>query len=107
MTYRYCPETGTLTFTDGVKYTIDEAVQLSKGKLSDDDLMAIHQIKKMFDGEIENIFRRDPLPEHVGEVPGPVSIPDMRTVLQKRPVYGRRKPREVFYDNPDQGVLDL
>lgn len=114
MTYDY--RDGVLIFTDGVKYTVHEAVLLSKGKVHDDDLRVIHHVKKLFGGEIEDCFGRvgfNPvpidgwrvLPGHDGKMPEKSPVPPVRPVLQK--FYGRRKPRSRPYHNPDQGVLDL
>ena len=106
MTYDY--RDGVLIFTDGVKYTVHEAVLLSKGKLNDDDFRAIHHVKKVFDGEIEDCFGRvsfNPLPIDDGKMPEKVSVPPVRPVLQK--FYGRRKPRFKPYHDPNQGVLNL
>jgi hypothetical protein len=104
LSYRYNSETGILVFSDGVKYNLFESILLSKGKLCDEDLMAIHQVKKVFDGEIEDYFGRT-MPEHDREMQKPVSLSPVRPVLQK--FYGRRTPRAVKYDDPCQGVLNL
>lgn len=103
MSYRYNGETGEMVFSDGVKYTIEEAVQLSKGRLSDDDLMAIHQVKKVFDGEIDSFEKlKLRMSKHQREVPDVIPVSDMRPVLQKRA--RKRRGREV---DPGQRVLDL
>ena len=106
MTYDY--RDGVLIFTDGVKYTVHEAVILSKGKLNNDDLRAIHHVKKAFDGEIEDSFGRigyNPMPSDVGKMPEKIPVSSVRPVLQE--CWGRRKKRERRYVNPDQGVLNL
>jgi len=41
-----------LVFDDGVRYSIREAATLARGRLSDDDLQAIHLVKKLIDGEV-------------------------------------------------------
>lgn len=43
-------ESGHLQFEDGVKYTIAEALHLSTA--SDQDIRAIHYVKKQFNGEL-------------------------------------------------------
>lgn len=48
--YRF--ENGAMIFEDGVQYTVQEAVLLSKGNCSPLDLQAIHEIKKLFGGSI-------------------------------------------------------
>jgi hypothetical protein len=109
MSYRYKPETGEIVFSDGVKYTIDEAVLISKGSLSDGEIRIIHYCKKLFDGEIEDCFgfvgaeRR--LQEHKSEMRENASVPAVRPVLQE--FYGRGKPRSKPFNDPNQGVLNL
>jgi len=102
MTYDY--KDGILTFTDGVKYTIKEAVLLSKGKIQDHDLRFIHLIKKIFDGEIEDCFGRigiECMPQHDRQVPTKIPVSSVRPVLQEYWCQG--KP----YVDPCQGVLNL
>lgn len=56
--YRF--EGDRIVFQDGVSYTIDEVVHIARDasatlgnhRLDDDDIQAIHLVKKMFDGEI-------------------------------------------------------
>jgi len=106
MTYDY--RDGVLIFTDGVKYTVHEAVLLSKGKLNDHDLRALHHVKKIFDGEIEDCFGEigfNPVPIDDGNMPEKSIVPPVRPVLQKS--WGRRKERERRYVDPNQGVLNL
>ena len=106
MTYDY--RDGVLIFTDGVKYSVHEAILLSKGKLNDHDLRAIHHVKKAFDGEIEDCFGRvgyNPMPCDVGKMPEQIPVSPVRPVLQES--WGRRKKRERRYVDPCQGVLNL
>jgi hypothetical protein len=48
--YRF--EGDRIVFQDGVSYTIEEAVHIARDRLDDDDIQAIHLVKKLFDGEI-------------------------------------------------------
>lgn len=116
MSYDYVPETGMIVFTDGIKYTIDECIQIAKGKLSDDDIRAIHHVKQAFDGELVNGFgetgpeyRSRSLQGHDGGMPEKVSVPPVRPVLQE--YYGRRgtarRARTRPFNDPCQGVLEL
>lgn len=43
---------GKMIFSDGVEYSIDEAAALARDRLTDDDLRAIHLVKRIFDGTI-------------------------------------------------------
>ena len=49
-----------LIFDDGIRYTTDEAIIISKGVPRNADLRAIHQIKKIFDGEVVGIGDESP-----------------------------------------------
>jgi hypothetical protein len=50
---KYEYKNGIMTFPDGVTYTVNEAMYLSKdADLQDSDMEAIHSIKKIFDGRI-------------------------------------------------------
>lgn len=51
--YTYNPVTGIFEFTDGVKYTLAEAVELSKGCAGAETIRAVHRVKRIFDGVIE------------------------------------------------------
>jgi len=48
--YRF--EGDRIVFQDGVSYTIAESLHIAKDRLDDDDIQAIHLVKKLFDGEI-------------------------------------------------------
>ena len=109
MSYDYHPRTGMIVFTDGIKYTLEEFMIMAKGRLyNDDDIRAIHEVKKMFDGELVDEFCRGTapaMPGHDGNLPEKISVPPVRPVLQE--FYGRRKPRSKPFDDPCQGVLEL
>lgn len=49
---RYRFSRGVFTFDDGVKYSFEEAMHLSKTRCKGDDLKKVHYIKKLFDGEV-------------------------------------------------------
>jgi hypothetical protein len=87
-TYLYDPETGMLTFTDGVRYTLTEAMRLARGRLSDYDIGKIHEIKKLFDGEILG----DPPDE--GKYRMQEIVPKMRDLETLQNVRTVRKPKK-------------
>jgi len=96
MTYDHKEESNVIVFSDGVRYTISECLLLSKGRPSDDDIRAVHAIKKIFDGVLEEIFDEfESLP------PVPVKVKN-KTVF-----YGRRKPREEKIVDENQMILEL
>lgn len=43
---------GSLAFTDGVTYSVAEALYISRSRASDQAIRDLHAIKKAFDGEI-------------------------------------------------------
>lgn len=45
-------KTGDLVFDDGTRYTLAEALELSRRRAKGRDIRAVHTIKKVFDGEI-------------------------------------------------------
>ena len=53
MKYSYDSKTGICLFEDGTVYTIEEMLFISRQKLSDADMDAIHKIKKIFAGELD------------------------------------------------------
>jgi hypothetical protein len=56
LNYRYNPEEGELTFEDGVKYSVWEALYLSRTRASEETIRAIHKIKGVFNAGIESPF---------------------------------------------------
>ena len=46
---------GTVHFEDQVDYTINEVNIIKKMKLTGDDIVYLHEVKKMFKGEIVNV----------------------------------------------------
>lgn len=46
---------GKMIFSDGVEYSINEAATMARDRLTDDDIRAIHLVKKLFDGEIVDV----------------------------------------------------
>lgn len=70
-TYRF--EDGKIIFEDGVTYSINEAVMMARDRLTDEDIQAIHLVKRIFGGEIEVPYRdriavtvREPVSPDVG-----------------------------------------
>ena len=59
LNYRVHANRKVLEFEDGVEYTLDEALILSKGRAAGDDLKAIHLAKKVFDGELVTRRKED------------------------------------------------
>jgi len=53
MTYDYDPVRAYVTFSDGVKYTVEEAITIAKGKPDPETIRVIHAVKKIFDGVVE------------------------------------------------------
>lgn len=53
LTYKYDAETGICTFEDGTAYTLREMIFIAKQKLTDEDMDALHVVKKVFDGELD------------------------------------------------------
>lgn len=41
-----------ILFEDGIEYTIHEAVAIARGDCTDEDIRAIHAVKRIFDGMI-------------------------------------------------------
>lgn len=41
-----------IIFDDGVRYTLPEAMEVSRTARTDDDVRAVHLVKKVFDGDI-------------------------------------------------------
>ncbi len=41
-----------LCFEDGVEYGLDEALQIAREEIRDDDLRALHAVKKTFGGQL-------------------------------------------------------
>jgi len=50
--YRYDARTGNVEFSDGVIYTLDETLELARKGAVGQDLKAVHEVKKAFDGEL-------------------------------------------------------
>jgi hypothetical protein len=50
--YRYWDHKRILEFDDGTEYALREAVIIAKGKPNDEDLKALHLIKRVFDGVV-------------------------------------------------------
>jgi len=50
--YAVDEKTGDLVFADGIRYTVAEALELARGGAKTGTIRAVHQIKKLFDGEI-------------------------------------------------------
>jgi hypothetical protein len=47
-----------LTFEDGISYTLAEAVEVAKKARRDEDVRAVHLVKRVFDGEVLDDTRR-------------------------------------------------
>jgi hypothetical protein len=98
--YRFSPDEQTLTFDDGVVYTLDEAMLLAKGKANDEDIAAVHLVKKAFGATLEDGFTEA---ERLFRVQ-----PEVRQVPEARPVPAVRKvdrERKKAPTNPDQMSL--
>jgi len=50
LTYTLDPDG--ILFEDGVRYTVPEAIAVSRSANHPDDVRAVHLVKKIFDGEI-------------------------------------------------------
>jgi hypothetical protein len=108
MYYRYNPEEGTLTFEDGVKYTVKEAMTVSKVPGNERDLAALHTVKSIFHGEVIGAgravnrppFRRDALvsPRMSGRG---------QAVPEKKVVYTVRKNLSNTLPDAEQIRMDL
>lgn len=86
--YRYDEREGILVFEDGVKYTLAEAVYLSKRRASDKEIDAIHKVKQVFGGEIicrgtARRARTVSVPIADDQMPEPPPVPVVRTVEGK------------------------
>ncbi len=53
LTYKYDTETGICTFEDGTEYTLREMIFIARQELTDEDMDALHAVKKVFDGELD------------------------------------------------------
>lgn len=84
--YEYFPNLNLIRFEDGVCYTIEETIIVSKMK-NDSDVRAMHMVKKMFGGKIlrDNAEKEE---AHISwfEETAPVTDPDPSPVCTGRPV---------------------
>jgi len=93
--YSYDPREMVLIFDDGVKYTLNEALVLSRGGAKKNDLEAIHKVKAVFHGEIIDPRDCRERPCYVRRSYDKVRKPEIVQVL--RPV--SQKQREELPDS--------
>jgi len=90
-----CRDSMSLVFDDGIEYTVSEAVTISKGFPSKDDIKAIHAVKKAFDGEVlARPFRKQEFSGRSDTGPEPLSE------LLKR--LNDAKPGDFTYKGPER-----
>ena len=86
--YSYDPRDMVLIFDDGVKYTLNEALVLSRGGAKKDDVRAIHKVKSAFFGEIVDPRdcreRTHTVRRSYDTVRKPETVPLLRPVSQKQ-----------------------
>lgn len=61
-TYKFDHETGVFTFPDGVRYTLREALHISRTAATMEDVEAIHKLKSAFDGTVLDGTERNDQP---------------------------------------------
>jgi hypothetical protein len=104
MNYNYFPNLDQLVFEDGVCYTTEEAVIISKIK-NPYDVRAMHEIKKIFGGKIlrpgEDVDKNDSWFDRTL----PVTDPDPTPIIKCRDVSRNVSTRNV--STPDAEILSF
>jgi hypothetical protein len=83
--YIWDADNGLLCFDDGVIYTGYESILLAEGKPDDEDIRAVHAIKKIFDGQLIAPDAADPwlMPHPKAEVRKSKAIPVLPSMARK------------------------
>lgn len=53
--YVFCPITNTFFFSDGVSYSLENAMKISHLGIDTDELLRVHNVLRVFDGELLEI----------------------------------------------------
>jgi hypothetical protein len=108
--YRYQDNRKILEFDDGTEYTLREAAIIAKGKPNDDDLRAIHLVKRIFDGVVITeqeekdfiLFREGDNGNHVASPVAGGGDREGRT--EKRAENGYKRRGRIKNKGPDDGA---
>jgi hypothetical protein len=107
--YTWDADNGRLNFDDGIAYTGYEAILLAEGKPCDEDIRAVHTIKKIFDGQLVGAPDPDPwvVPHPKTEVQKSCPASVLSSMARKRFKSGRSDKSALNGNSPVQMQLDL
>jgi len=107
--YTWDGDNGLLRFDDGIIYDCHEAILLAEGKPCDEDIRAVHAIKKIFDGQL--VAPPDPDPWVVShpqaEVRKAIAASVLPSMARKRGKSTKCKSDSLNGNSPVQMQLDF
>jgi len=92
--YRMTEDGDELVFDDGVRYTVREAMILAKGGAKDEEIRAVHAVKKIFRGVLEE-FPFGLVQSAVPPVHETAPVQAVRTMASKRGKGARKGKNDV------------